>query len=527
MKQGKLQRQQLEDERDRSVETDEFLSTESNAAANSSSEATSSNEVSEPEFEEATEMESTAPGNLKLDAICGPRDPIDEGPNKSDSQTDNLAETALPRTCHEHANNLATEAVEEFNEDLQYSEIQAHVKFNPNDKMKEAKQLVENPINETNEATHVAENPTNDLVFTKQSYTDPAVSRFDNGLSTWVPSEPPNHLPCVSNTPNKLVKKPEFESLYAKQSHTEPAASRLDYQLDWQTGESAKVEEVADELKPKNEQLRGLSFKTVDNVEPLNPEECKNQANADFSSETFGEKLTYQSDKFEDVKNLADYKMIRPTQANQMFYEDGDNLHEEALKLQDPKGCNREESADRKFNTTKNQSGQPKQQGWDTTPEGTIEMEKKNRGSTAKITPSLVRDIARSTTGQSGFPENIFAIHDFCLGIPYGCLLIAESLLWFIATWRTSPFYTGVLLGGLILASSISSLKAWSEGCSSRTQMKAQAALAFIICARALPDVLKTKLLFPNAVVCIISAAMTGFYAYMYFFGKNVQEEKY
>ena len=56
-----------------------------------------------------------------------------------------------------------------------------------------------------------------------------------------------------------------------------------------------------------------------------------------------------------------------------------------------------------------------------------------------------------------------------------GALLVTSGLLWFIISGSTAAIRFGVILGGILLALSISSLKTWKEGNSSSSYIKGQA----------------------------------------------------
>ncbi|KAH9547482.1 hypothetical protein CY35_11G036100 [Sphagnum magellanicum] len=86
----------------------------------------------------------------------------------------------------------------------------------------------------------------------------------------------------------------------------------------------------------------------------------------------------------------------------------------------------------------------------------------------AENAPDPVKDIAE-TALKAHYREDESIkqgskIHDFCLGIPYKVLLVVGGLLGFIITGITVSIRFGVLLGGVILAFSVTSLGAWKQG---------------------------------------------------------------
>lgn len=54
-------------------------------------------------------------------------------------------------------------------------------------------------------------------------------------------------------------------------------------------------------------------------------------------------------------------------------------------------------------------------------------------------------------------------------------MLVAGGLLWFILTGSTAAIRFGVILGGVLLALSVSSLKVWKQGKSSIPYIQGQA----------------------------------------------------
>jgi len=85
----------------------------------------------------------------------------------------------------------------------------------------------------------------------------------------------------------------------------------------------------------------------------------------------------------------------------------------------------------------------------------------------AENAPNLVKDIAETALKahyrEDGSIKQGSKIHGFCLGIPYKVLLVVGGLLGFI-TGITVSIQFGVLLGGVILAFSVTSLGARKQG---------------------------------------------------------------
>lgn len=136
--------------------------------------------------------------------------------------------------------------------------------------------------------------------------------------------------------------------------------------------------------------------------------------------------------------------------------------------------------------------------------------------------PETVKDVAETALGVH--PEdlkNLSKIHDFCLGIPYGALLFLGGFLSFLVTGSIPAVRFGVILGGIHLAISISSLKAWKKGDSSIPFVKGQAAIAFIILVRELRVLCQRPSLIPGFSMAVFSATILLFYSYIILSERN------
>jgi len=136
--------------------------------------------------------------------------------------------------------------------------------------------------------------------------------------------------------------------------------------------------------------------------------------------------------------------------------------------------------------------------------------------------PETVKDVAETAFGVH--PEdlkNLSKIHDFCLGIPYGALLFFGGFLSFLITGSIPAVRFGVILGGIHLAVSIASLKAWKKGDSSVPFVKGQAAIALIILARELRVLYQRPSLIPGFFMAVVSATVLLFYSYIILSERN------
>ncbi|KAL6974128.1 hypothetical protein U1Q18_028311 [Sarracenia purpurea var. burkii] len=117
-------------------------------------------------------------------------------------------------------------------------------------------------------------------------------------------------------------------------------------------------------------------------------------------------------------------------------------------------------------------------------------------------------------------------IHDFCLGIPFGGLVLSGGIAGFIFTRNSTTLSTGVLFGGALLALSTFSLKVWRQGKSSLPFILGQAVLATALLWKNFQTYSTTLKLFPAGFYAFISAAMLGFYFYVVMSGGNPPPKK-
>ncbi|XP_024521319.1 protein FATTY ACID EXPORT 3, chloroplastic isoform X2 [Selaginella moellendorffii] len=116
-------------------------------------------------------------------------------------------------------------------------------------------------------------------------------------------------------------------------------------------------------------------------------------------------------------------------------------------------------------------------------------------------------------------------LHDFCLGIPYGGVLVASGVASFILTGSAWAIQVGLVLGGLLLMLSVSSLNAWKKGKSSMSYIQGQAAIAFVIFLVQLGKARQRVSLLPM-LASLVSGAMLGFFCYVFLAGGNPPPKK-
>ncbi|XP_044472981.1 protein FATTY ACID EXPORT 3, chloroplastic-like isoform X2 [Mangifera indica] len=124
-----------------------------------------------------------------------------------------------------------------------------------------------------------------------------------------------------------------------------------------------------------------------------------------------------------------------------------------------------------------------------------------------------VREILETFTSTTDDLKDISKIRDFHVGIPYGLLLSLGGFLSFMVTGSISAIRFGVILGGTLLALSVSSLRSQNRGEISPLALKGQAAIATAILLREL-CMLSQRFAFPTFVTILISGAVVAFYIY-------------
>ncbi|KAK4766755.1 hypothetical protein SAY87_008397 [Trapa incisa] len=131
--------------------------------------------------------------------------------------------------------------------------------------------------------------------------------------------------------------------------------------------------------------------------------------------------------------------------------------------------------------------------------------------------PSTIEPATRPRTAK---------IHDFCLGIPFGGLVLSGGFLGFILSGNAKTLGIGVLYGGALLALSIISLKIWKQGKSSLPFILGQAALSATLIWKNFRVYTLTKKVVPAGLNTFISAAMLCFYLYVVVSGGNPPPKK-
>ncbi|OVA17293.1 Uncharacterized protein family UPF0136 [Macleaya cordata] len=131
----------------------------------------------------------------------------------------------------------------------------------------------------------------------------------------------------------------------------------------------------------------------------------------------------------------------------------------------------------------------------------------------AEKSPKEVKDIVETFASPPNDLNEMSKVQDFYLGIPYGALLSLGGFLSFMLTGSVSAIRFGVILGGTLLALSISSLRLRKRGESSALALKGQAVIAGIIFLRHLSIFFQRPSL-PSCFTTFISGGMVAFYLY-------------
>lgn len=147
----------------------------------------------------------------------------------------------------------------------------------------------------------------------------------------------------------------------------------------------------------------------------------------------------------------------------------------------------------------------------------TAEIAKDGLGIIAENSPESIKEIAEVAihAHSKEAARKGAVIHDFCLGIPYGALLAVGGLVWFLLSGSLNALRFGTILGGVVLAVSVQSLRVWQQGKPTTSYIVAQAVIAFILLLKQGSKFFQTGAVFPTAISALVSGIMVAFYAYV------------
>ncbi|KAL5058337.1 hypothetical protein RYX36_029941 [Vicia faba] len=129
--------------------------------------------------------------------------------------------------------------------------------------------------------------------------------------------------------------------------------------------------------------------------------------------------------------------------------------------------------------------------------------------SAAESSPE-VKEIVETFTSPEDDLTSVSGVRDFYVGIPYGLLLSLGGFFFFMITGSVAAIRFGVILGGGLLALSISSLKSYKKGQPNSIALKGQTAIASILFLREISSVGRGSTYF----TALISGAVAAFYVY-------------
>ncbi|KAG6744385.1 hypothetical protein POTOM_053105 [Populus tomentosa] len=98
--------------------------------------------------------------------------------------------------------------------------------------------------------------------------------------------------------------------------------------------------------------------------------------------------------------------------------------------------------------------------------------------------PEPVKEVVETLSSSTDDFNDISKVRDFHVGIPYGFLLATAGFLSFMLSGSINSIRFGVILGGALLALSVSSLKSYKRGEPDSLALKGQAAIVAIIFLR-------------------------------------------
>ncbi|KAJ8511008.1 hypothetical protein OPV22_001442 [Ensete ventricosum] len=135
------------------------------------------------------------------------------------------------------------------------------------------------------------------------------------------------------------------------------------------------------------------------------------------------------------------------------------------------------------------------------------EQGKEYLSTATKNSPDSVREIFE--TYSSANELNMSSIRDFYLGIPYGSFLSIGGFIYFMLTGSIPAFRFGVVLGSVIWALSIASMRSWKNGKTTPLLLIGQTAISAIIFFRQCL-LCSQRRSFPNLLMLLISGSMAA-----------------
>ncbi|KAI3952825.1 hypothetical protein MKX01_006868 [Papaver californicum] len=266
-----------------------------------------------------------------------------------------------------------------------------------------------------------------------------------------------------------------------------------------------------------------LSFSASNQEENLKPnaeiDRGKEKSEVKAGSEKSGEAWKHKHVEIDEEKEKSEVE-VGAEESEEAWKQMLDSFKEQALKMKDISQEAYELYSKRAAVILKETSEQLKIQAEKSSHDLSrlakdISVEGKEYLSTvAENSPEQVKDIVETfATSSADDWKNIDKVPHFFLGIPYGALLCLGGFLSFMLTGSVSGIRFGTILGGALLALSISSLRSWKKGQSSALALKGQAVIAGILFLRPLRMLFQGPS-FSSFITTIISGFMVAFFIY-------------
>ncbi|KAL4388897.1 hypothetical protein GQ457_09G012600 [Hibiscus cannabinus] len=131
----------------------------------------------------------------------------------------------------------------------------------------------------------------------------------------------------------------------------------------------------------------------------------------------------------------------------------------------------------------------------------------------AENSPPEVKEIVETFSSSADDFNDVSKALDYHVGIPYGIILSVGGFLSFMLTGSISAIRFGVILGGALLALSVSSLKSYKRGESSPLASKGQAVISSVIFFREL-SLLVQRTTLGSFLATVVSGVVVAFYIY-------------
>nr|KYP76673.1 hypothetical protein KK1_020925 [Cajanus cajan] len=125
-----------------------------------------------------------------------------------------------------------------------------------------------------------------------------------------------------------------------------------------------------------------------------------------------------------------------------------------------------------------------------------------------------VKEIVQTFASPDHDLAQISQLRDFYVGIPYGLVLSLGGFVSFMVTGSIAALRFGIVLGGVLLALSVSSLRSYKRGQSSSIMLKGQTAIATILFLREIRLLAAEGSPLVTYFTALISGAVVAFYVY-------------